>query len=107
MITLSDFISSLPPEEQAAIKHRTEELLAEELSLQQLRQALEITQTDLAGQLGVRQDTVSRMERQTDMLLSTLRNHVRAMGGELELVARFPDRPPVRINGLAPLTDRS
>ena len=54
----------------------------------------------LAKWLGVGQDTVSRYERRTDMLLSTLQGYVRAMGGELDLVASFPGRPPMKIRSL-------
>ena len=59
------------------------------------------TQDDLAARLGVGQDTVSRIERRSDMLLSTLRRYVEATGGSLELVARFPKRPPLIIDRLA------
>lgn len=49
----------------------------------------------MAKQLGIAQDSVSRLEKRSDLLLSTLRKTVEAMGGELSLVAEFPDRPPV------------
>jgi hypothetical protein len=52
----------------------------------------------MAAALGVRQDTISRLEKRSDMLLSTMRQYVESMGGQLELVAKFPDRPPVVIN---------
>ena len=54
----------------------------------------------MAAALGVRQDTISRLEKRSDMLLSTMRQYVESMGGQLELVAKFPDRPPVVINHL-------
>ena len=54
----------------------------------------------MAATLGVRQDTISRLEKRSDMLLSTMRHYVESMGGQLELVARFPDRPPVVIDHL-------
>jgi hypothetical protein len=50
--------------------------------------------------LGVGQDTISRLEKRSDMLLSTLRHYVESMGGELNLVAQFPNRPPVVIDHL-------
>ena len=52
----------------------------------------------MAAALGVRQDTISRLEKRSDMLLSTMRQYVESMGGQLELVAKFPDHPPVVIN---------
>ena len=52
--------------------------------------------------LGVGQDTISRIEGRSDMLLSTLRRYVEAMGGKLELVAEFPDRPRMVIDKLTP-----
>ena len=56
---------------------------------------MERTHGELAASLGVGQDTVSRIEPRSDILLLTLRRYVEAMGGEVELVARFPYRPPV------------
>ncbi|PAX53597.1 hypothetical protein CK510_13495 [Brunnivagina elsteri CCALA 953] len=55
--------------------------------------------------LGIRQDSISKLEKRTDLLLSTLRGYLNAMGGELELVVKFSDRPPVIITGLAELDD--
>ena len=71
-------------------------------TLKDLRQAVQQTQQDLAATLGVGQDTISSLEKRSDMLLSTLRRYVEAMGGTLELVAQFPNRPPVVISHLAP-----
>lgn len=101
--TLDRKIAQLPAKRRARVKTRAAELIAEELSLQDLRKAMNRTQAEIAKALNVGQDTVSRYERRTDMLLSTLRGYVRAMGGELELVARFPNRQPVRIKALRDL----
>lgn len=67
-------------------------------TLKDLRLAAQQTQVQMAAALGVRQDTISRLEKRSDMLLSTMRQYVESMGGQLELVAKFPDRPPVVIN---------
>jgi transcriptional regulator with XRE-family HTH domain len=75
------------------------------MSLQDLRKSMNRTQLDIARTLDVGQHAVSRYEKRTDMLLSTLQEYVRAMGGELDLVARFPNRPPVRIRRLRDLVD--
>ena len=69
-------------------------------TLKDLRQAAQQTQEQLAATLGVGQDTISRLERRSDMLLSTLRHYVESMGGKLELVAQFPNRPPMVIEHL-------
>jgi transcriptional regulator with XRE-family HTH domain len=80
----------MTPERQERIRKRTEELLTE-LPLQELRQARALSQQELAEVLGLNQATVSKLERRTDMYLSSLRRFVEAMGGELEISASFPD----------------
>jgi len=87
--TLIQVLATLPVKRRAKVERRASELA----TLKDLRQAVEQTQEDLAVSLGVGQDTVSRIEQRSDMLLSTLRRYVEAMGGKLELVAEFPDRP--------------
>ncbi len=76
-------------------------MIAEEMTLRELRRARALTQASVARELGVSQDAVSRLERRSDLLLSTLRRTVEAMGGSLSLTARFPDRPPVELSGVA------
>ena len=80
---------------------RAVELIAEEMSLRELRKARRLTQAHVASELGISQDGVSRLEQRSDLLLSTLRKTVEAMGGSLSLIARFPDRPPVELSGIA------
>ena len=72
-----------------------EERAAELATRKGLRHAVEQTQEELATALGVGQDTISRLEQRSGMLLSTLKRYIEAMGGKLDLVARFPHRPPV------------
>ncbi len=105
--TINEKLAQLPRERRVKIEARAAELISEELSLQDLRKALDLTQTAIAQRLRVGQDTVSRYEQRTDMLLSTLREYVRAMGGELTLVAKFPNRPPVKIRALGELSNGS
>jgi len=59
----------------------------------------------MARQLGISQDGISRLEKRSNLLLSTLRNYVEAMGGNLRLVAEFPDQPPVMLTGFADIED--
>jgi transcriptional regulator with XRE-family HTH domain len=75
------------------------------MTLQDVRKARELTQERMGELLGIRQDSISKLEKRTDLLLSTLRGYLNAMGGELELVVKFSDRPPVVITGLAELDD--
>jgi DNA-binding XRE family transcriptional regulator len=95
-IKFDDIMAALPAQRRARIVGRAMELA----SLKDLRKAAEQTQEDLAVALGVGQDTISRLEKRSDMLLSTLRHYVESMGGTLELVAQFPNRPPVVIDHL-------
>jgi len=83
------------------IEARAAQLLAEEMTLQELRQARRLTQVRVAKALGITQEGVSRLEKRSDLLLSTLRKTVKAMGGNLSLVAEFPDRDPVVLSGIA------
>ena len=79
---------SAPAQKQA--KQLTEAIIAE-LPLQELRQAKKQSQSQLAAVLHVKQANISRIEKRTDMYLSTLRNYIEAMGGALDIIARFPD----------------
>ena len=71
------------------------------MTLRELRHARKLTQVRMAKTLGITQDSVSRLEKRSDLLLSTLRKTVQAMGGNLSLVAEFPDRAPVVLSGIA------
>ena len=77
-----------------------------DLSLAELRRARALTQDQLAADLHVGQASIAKLERRTDMYLSTLRRFVEAMGGELEIVARFPDQQLVRLRGIGELDER-
>lgn len=94
---------ALSPERKRKIAARAAAIIAEERSLQELRRAHKLTQKKMAEVLGVGQDSVSRLEQRSDLLISTLRNYVEAMGGKLSLVAEFPDQEPVILTGLASL----
>jgi len=96
--TFDQFLQTLPQAEQDAIAQETERLIMEEMTLQELRQAQHRSQEVVGEILQINQAAVSKIERRADMYVSTLRSFVQAMGGDLEIIARFPDRPPVRIN---------
>jgi predicted transcriptional regulator len=82
-------VAKLPKKRQEAIARRTAELIAEEATLRQVR---ERSQAAVAEKLHIKQAAVSKLERRTDMYLSTLRGYIEAMGGTLEIIARFPGR---------------
>ncbi len=104
-VTLDDKLAALPAERRARVERRTAEIIEEELTLRQLRQAHARTQAELARRLRMKQPNVAKLEQRSDMLLSTLRAYVAAMGGELELVARFEGRKPVRLAGIGDLAE--
>ena len=93
---LDDVLGNVPLKRRAKIESRAAELA----TLRDLRLAPLHTQQDLAQALGVGQDAISRLEQRSDMLLS-LRRYVEAMGGQLELVASFPNRPSVKLSRFA------
>ena len=106
---VNGIIKSLPARRRRKIEKRAAALIAEEMTLQELRQARAMTQVRLAKNLGVAQKQVSEIEKRTDMHISTLRRSIEAMGGKLSLVAEFPDRAPVMLAGISaigPLTSR-
>ena len=96
-VGLEEFMRDFTPAERTTVAARTAELIQQELTLRDLRQARHLTQERLAELMGVEQESVSRLERRADLLLSTLGSYVAAMGGTLRLVAEFPDRAPVAI----------
>jgi Helix-turn-helix domain len=75
------------------------------LTLAELRRARAMTQEQLASDLHVGQASIAKLERRTDMYLSMLRRFVEAMGGELDIVARFPDQPQVKLRGIGELAE--
>lgn len=99
--SFSELTKGLSNERRTRIDARKAELRAE-MDLADLRRALELTQASLAETLGVGQAEISKLENRSDMLLSTLRKFVQAMGGDLEIRATFPDHS-VNIKGLAGL----
>ena len=91
----------MPPAAQARARDMTKTMLAE-MPLNELRQARGLTQAMLASLLHVEQPSIAKMEKRTDMYLSTLRHLVQAMGGDLVVTAKFPDGE-VKINNFSDL----
>jgi len=100
MKPLEQKLKEISSKRLAKIKARTRELVAREMSLRELRHAVNKTQKTVARTLNMGQDGVSRLEKRSDLLLSTLRNYVEAVGGSLTLVAQFPNQEPIAIGRL-------
>src|SRR6516164_508622 len=100
-VNVNDKIRKLSPAQRKKVEARAAELIAEVMTLRELRHARKLTQVRMAKLLGITQDSVSRLEKRSDILLSTLRKSVQALGGRLSLVAEFPDRAPVVLSGIA------
>lgn len=103
--SFSELTKGLSSERRVRIDAKKAEL-RQEMDLAELRKALELTQATLAEALGVGQAEVSKIEKRTDLLLSTLRKFVEAMGGELEIRASFPGHT-VSLKGLSTLGGRN
>lgn len=86
----SELRSRMSPQARARSAEKARVMLAE-MPLNELRQARGLSQKVLAELLHVQQPSIAKLEKRTDMYLSTLRSHIEAMGGELEVIARFPD----------------
>ena len=103
--TLREEMKSLPEDRRKRIEEAADALIAEEMTLRDLRKARNQTQARVAERLGINQENVSRIEQRSDLLISTLSGYVEAMGGKLNLVAEFPDRPPITLTGIAALDE--
>lgn len=99
----SEIMAALPEERRRRIEVRTKELVAEVEGLKALRQLAERSQEQIAETLGVKQPSVHKIERQTDLYLSTLRRFVEAAGGKLELRVELPGKGVLHLTGVGDL----
>jgi hypothetical protein len=97
---INDIIRKLTPTQRKKVEARAAQLIGEEMTLRQLRQACRLTQQKVARSLRIGQEGVSKIERRSDLLISTLRDYVKALGGQLSLVVEFPDREPIILSGI-------
>jgi len=98
--SLDQIIAELPPARQERIETRYRDMRQDVESLRELRRITGKAQADIAMTLKIKQPSVSKIEQQADMYISTLRGYVEAVGGELELVVKLPRRPPLRLHQL-------
>jgi len=101
--TLEEMIAEETPEVQAKIEARFRDLLDEANSLAEIRKLAACSQEEVARKLQVKQPSISRLEKQTDMYLSTLRQYIEAAGGTLRLVVELPDHRALALTGLGEL----
>jgi hypothetical protein len=99
-VSLEEMLATESEEFQQSVKQRTAELIAEELTLREVRRLRKLTQARLSKKLKIGQEGVSRIEKRTDLYISTLRSYVEGVGGKLKLVVELPDRRPILLSGL-------
>lgn len=97
---LDDVVAALPVARRARVEARAQELKDQVEGLSELRRVAGKAQVEIAAALNVKQPSVSKIEKQADMYLSTLRSYVEAVGGQLDLIVRLPSRAPLRIERL-------
>jgi transcriptional regulator with XRE-family HTH domain len=83
-------LESMPVERRSKIAAKTR-MLKQQMALRELRQALDLTQEELASSLKINQAAISKFENQSDIYISTLRRILSAMGGDLRIIAHFPE----------------
>jgi hypothetical protein len=97
-VNFKDFLADLPPERRGAIKAMSDQMMAEEVTLAELRKLLKKTQSGVARRMKVRQPQISRLERRPDILVSTLSDYVGAMGGSMRIVVSIPGHDDLRLH---------
>ena len=105
--TLNEMISALPKQRRARIDAQYRELKEDVENLRALRKLAGKAQAEIATALKIKQPSVSKIEKQTDMYLSTLRGYVEAIGGELDLIVRLPSRRPMHVRQLGDVLEAS
>lgn len=101
---LEDVIAALPDPRRERVNARFQELKGQVEDLGELRRVAGKAQAEIAATLNIKQPSVSKIENQADMYLSTLRSYVEAIGGQLDLVVRLPSRPPIRLERLGDMS---
>ena len=97
-VRLEEILNEMSEVRRAQIYKRADEI-RQEINLREMRRLRKVTQTRLSKKLKIGQEGVSRIEKRTDLYLSTLRSYVEGLGGKLSLTVEFPDRAPVILSG--------
>lgn len=95
--SLDEVMACVSQTRRKKIEKRSEKLTEQHMTLQALHKELNLTQEVIADGMKMKQANVSKVEKRSDMLVSTVRSYVEAMGGKLELVAKMPGHPPVKL----------
>ena len=103
--SLNDILATLPADRLAEIEARYQAMLREIEGLGELRRIAGKAQADIARALEIKQPSISKIEHQADMYISTLRDYVEALGGRLDIVVTLPGHPPLRLDGLGDLRE--
>lgn len=93
---LNDYVADLPADRQRAINNKSK-ILSQSIELAKLRKTKQLKQTELAAMMGVSQASISKVESGKDLQLSTLQNYVRALGGEVSIIAKMPNSDVILI----------
>lgn len=101
---LDDVVTALPEARRARVEARAQELKDQVEGLGELRRVAGKAQVEIASFLKIKQPSVSKIEKQADMYLSTLRSYIEAIGGQLDLIVRMPSRAPLRLERLGDVT---
>lgn len=104
--TIDEVMTGLPAERQARIRARSTEIRKEVEGLKALRKLTERSQQEMAQSLGIRQPSIAKIERQTDLYLSTLRRFVEAAGGKLELRVELPETGSFTLTGVGEIKEQ-
>lgn len=104
---LQNLWDGLPEDRKQRIQAQAKELEAHYLTLHELRRRAGLTQARVSETLNMPQSNVSRLEKNSDMLISTLRSYIEAMGGKLHLTVELPNKPPIVLAGLGDLIEDS
>ncbi len=89
-VSLGNYMADLPADRKQAINNKSK-VLSQSIELAKLRRIVQLKQTELAALMGVSQASISKVESGKDIQLSTLQNYVRALGGEVSIIAKMPD----------------
>lgn len=104
-VTLDEILNEMPEERRVRVLQRASEI-REELNLREIRRLRKLTQARLSKKLKIGQEGVSRIEKRSDLYISTLRGYVEGLGGKLKLVVELPDRAPVTLAGFGESSGR-
>ena len=100
-----EMLAKFSKEDQEYIQKRGDELIEEYETLQELRKAMKLSQEHVAKILEVRQENISRLEKCPDLMLSTLKKYISALGGDLKIIVKFPDKPDIVLTAYDDIVD--